>query len=188
MCLHCSNPQSTTKRTTLVTVFVSAMDVLARCNDRCVVPCVFQLLRIPPLNSGNQESRSVQQGCTNAAAPSQQTESTLNVRGGQKNTPKGMKQNPARPCLCCPGRHSQLHQEKSHLRLRKTQSNLVLFAAEHANFPHENLPVVVLGASPLTIGALSPAKTSAKMLGGAKSGIAREWSCEGLINVLSVKV
>ena len=27
-----------------------------------------------------------------------------------------------------------------------------------------------------------------KMSGGAKSGLAREWSCEGLINVLSVKV
>ena len=37
--------------------------------------------------------------------------------------------------------------------------------AECANFPHESLPVVVLGASPLKIGVFFPAKNSADFSG-----------------------
>ena len=175
-----------------MTVFVSAMGVLARCNDRCVVSCVFQLLSSPPLNIGNQESRSVRQGCTNAAAPSQQTESTLNGRGPKRTHLKGMKQNPACPCLCLPAQavSPNCTSESFHLRLQRKRNQIQFFLPQNTPTFHMKtfLHVVVLGASPLTIGALSPAQTSTKMLGGAKSGIAREWSCEGLINVLSVKV
>ena len=113
-----------------VTVFVSAMDVLARCNDRCVVSCVFQLLSIPPLNSGNQESRSVRQGCTSAAAPSQQTQPS--TFGGQKNTPKRHETKSSVP-LFVPAQAVSPYctSEKFHLRLQGKHNQIQFFLPQN---------------------------------------------------------
>ena len=79
---------------------------------------------------------------------------------------------------------SALPERSEKFRLRPQRKTRIFWqkesTAECANNPHIYLPVVVLGASPLKIGAFFPAKNSAKLSGRAQEiegGIARDCSC-----------